>query len=126
MHINNKIALILGWALTAIGIVITLVFSATAGIVVLLLLASLMLSLQVLQRQQLAKVQARTLLLLDGQKKNLKAVQKNSTVNIERASTEELPIKRLIGLLQAQQVSIEILNDKIERAYPGRTNLSNE
>lgn len=107
MYSRDKIILGFGVVVTLLGIAATLSWSVMIGVIAVLVMSLLVLSVLLLQRMQLAKVQQRTLSILQADKET-----RQSITSVERSGS--VATKKIIGLLQAQQISMEILNDKIE------------
>lgn len=103
------------------GIILTLVWSVEAGLVVLFVLILGLMGLLFLQRRQLAKLQQRTLLMLNRQQEMISMKASTSAVVTKSSESIAVPTKKIIGLLQAQQVSMEILDAKLERALGNET-----
>lgn len=103
------------------GIIFTLAWSVEAGLVVLFVLILGLMGLLFLQRRQLAKLQQRTLLMLNRQQETISMKASTSAVVTKSSESIAVPTKKIIGLLQAQQVSMEILDAKLERALGNET-----
>lgn len=88
------------------GIGASLLWSPIAGIIAQLLLTVGLFLLLVLQRRQVAKVQARTLEIL----RHAKESQNRPDGNSKRVVVFE---KNILGLLQAQQTNLDLLNQKL-------------
>lgn len=114
MHLRNRLFLVVGLILGLVGILLTLVWSLELGIVTLLVLNLLLLMLLSLQRRQLARVQQRMLTLMKSDK------DKATVPNVENLDAtkirQDLKItnKKVIGLLQAQQRNLDLMNVKME------------
>jgi len=106
MFSRDKVYLLIGLCLGLLGIVSTIVWTIKVGMLLLFLLVMLLLILIVLQRRQMAKVQERTLKLLQ--------FQQNDKTDTHSSIAVDLASKKIIGLLQAQQMSIDLLNDRLE------------
>lgn len=107
MYSRDKIVLFSGFILVVMGILTTFFWAVEGGIVALLLISLLVLILLVLQRRQLAKLQQRTLRLQQSNNSLTRSIA--APDQIESVST-----KKILGLLQAQQISMEVLDDKVE------------
>lgn len=108
MNLRDRMFLIFGIGAGLLGIVGTITWSLETGVVALIVISLVILVLLVLQRRQLARVQQRTLTMLNAQQ-TMKPV-----VGQEPQESIAIPTKKILGLLQAQQVSIDLINDKIE------------
>lgn len=97
-----------GLSLTVTGIITTVFGSIEIGMIVLFLLGLLLLILGILQRKHQYRLQERVLYLIGAEKKRLR----------EPVELDSVSMKRIIGLLHAQQISLENLNSFI------RSNLS--
>lgn len=96
-----------GVVVAGAGIGASLLWSTVAGVIAQLLLTGGLLLLIVLQRRQMAKIQARTLEILRYTKGNRNQPSK----------TDKRPVvfeKNVLGILQAQQTSIDLLNQKLD------------
>lgn len=113
MNLRDKIFLTLGFGLTLVGILATVLYGTNAGVIILILFLKLILILQLLQRKQLARLQERTLTTISAINKHKQTAQKLASTDSNGHKNDVISNKKLIGLLQAQQVSMEILNDKI-------------
>lgn len=101
---NRDLSLIVvGVALAAAGVLSTIFWSVEAGIVALFLFGLLLLFLGVLQRKHQSLLQQRVLYLISAEKKRLK-----SSSELDPIST-----KKIIGILQAQQISVEKLHSMV-------------
>ena len=89
-----------GLALTVGGILATFYWNIEAGIVVLFLLGMLLLLLGILQRKHQARLQERVLFLIAAEKKRVR----------EPVELDSVSMKKIIGLLHAQQISLEKLS----------------
>lgn len=111
MSARDKLFGLLGLLIAVAGIISTLFWNVEAGIVALLLLSALIGLLILLQRRQLAKLQQRMLVLLSADKFRNKSGAKQSI------DTQEW--KKVLGLLNAQQISMEILSEQVRKlAHP--------
>ncbi len=108
MNLRDRMFLIFGIGAGLLGIVGTITWSLETGVVALIVISLVILVLLVLQRRQLARVQQRTLTMLNAHQ-TMKPV-----VGQEPQESIAIPTKKILGLLQAQQVSIDLINDKIE------------
>ena len=110
MYLREKVYLGLGLLLGTIGIVSSVFWSIKVGIVFLTFLVMLIFVLIVLQRRQLAKVQHRTLRLLQNQGKKPVREEGRAEISVHIAT------KKIIGLLQAQQISMDLLKDRLDHS----------
>lgn len=117
MHLRDKMFLLSGFLLVLVGSVLSILWNLLAGLISLLLLAYLCLILLVLQRRQLARVQKRTLDLVKWTTK--RGTRAAPSVKDGSKQCAEIPTKRIIGILQAQQMSMERLSRKID-SLPNR------
>jgi len=117
MNTRDLVFLVVGAMIGLTGIVSALVWSVKLGIVALIVLSLILLVLLVLQRRQLGKVQQRMLSILNAQQKSAKSA---TTPNLSRVAVPQeniaIPMKKIVGLLQAQQISMEKLNAKLDSA----------
>lgn len=123
MHLRDKVFTLAGLLIGVSGILATIFWSMEAGIVALLTLSLLNLVLVMLQRKQMAKMQQRTLSILRIQQSE-KSVGEVAPLNASQMnSLQNLPVytKKIIGLLQAQQISMDVLNQKVEHAMEQNT-----
>lgn len=114
MGTRDKAFLLTGLLVGIIGVGFTLFWRVDAGIVALLLLNLLVLVILFLQRRQLAKIQQRTLALLNSRERPAPV---QSAENLDASKLrQDLKIgnKKLIGLLQAQQTNLDLLHSKLE------------
>lgn len=105
-----------GLLLAFIGVLALLYGSLTLSLTVGFLMMTLLLVLLVLQRRQLASVQERTLRMLRDRKdvfSKLENIERLSGTSRQTDSTD-ISSKKVIGLLSAQQISMELLNNKLE------------
>lgn len=116
MNSRDLIFLVMGVLAGLAGIVTTVVWSVEAGIIALLAMSVIFLVLLILQRRQIAKLQQRMLSVLNHQQKAKAVTEKNQPIAPKRPESIAIPTKKIVGLLQAQQVSMEMLNAKLERA----------
>jgi|SRR5699024_2817971 len=122
MHSRDIIFLVVGVAIGVVGILGTIIWSTKVGILALLVLGVLVLGLVILQRRQLARIQQRTLSLLNSYRvadTPSKVADVPSKISESDPSTRrELAVstKKIIGMLEAQRVALDILNGKAERA----------
>lgn len=114
MGTRDKVFLMIGLLVGIVGVVVTLIWRVDAGIVALLMLNLLVLAILLLQRRQLAKVQQRTLALMNSRERPSPVP---SAENLDASKVrQDLKIsnKKLVGLLQAQQTNLDLLNNKLE------------
>jgi|SRR5699024_558014 len=115
MHSRDVTFIVVGLAIGAVGIVGTIVWSMKVGVLAFLVLGVLILGLVVLQRRQLARIQQRTLSLLN----TTRALGSESKISVlEPGTSREIAVstKKIIGMLEAQRVGMDILNEKVEKA----------
>jgi len=123
MHSRDKIFLASGVILAVGGAVLTLVWGTEAGVIALLALSFVILVVVLLQRRQLARIQQRTLAILNFQQAVKELPKTSSVKSTSRSQTsakgtqEDLAIatRKIVGLLQAQHVALELLHEKMER-----------
>lgn len=94
-----------GLVLTVAGVIATFYWNIEAGIVVLFLLGMLLLMLGILQRKHQARLQERVLYLIGAEKKRGR----------EPVELDSVSMKKIIGLLHAQQISLEKLDSHVRR-----------
>lgn len=123
----QRTSFLLGTALllTTVGVIVTVLFGHAAGIIILQITLFIILALLVLQRRQTAILQTRLLALMKLAKGNEKPI---SDAALTRRNLSELHKlterrlveqqngieKRLINILQAQQISMETLVNRLE------------
>ena len=105
MRTRDMILLVIGFLIVAGGFLSIFTWPAISQLA-LLLLNFLLLVLLVLQRRQFAKVNERTLALLRASSATNEALVKSQ----QNASAST---KKILNVLNAQQISMEILNSKI-------------
>src|SRR5690625_3863336 len=123
MQFRDKLVLAVGAILAFGGAIVTYTWQIQVGIVALLALGLLLLVLVMLQRRQLARVQQRTLALL-----KLHQHSEASSNTVEHPSSRDLALStekiqrdlavsttKILGLLQAQHVALELLSEKLEQ-----------
>lgn len=122
MNTRDLVFLVVGAMIGLTGIIGALLGSVKLGTVALMAMSVILLVLLVLQRRQLAKVQQRMLSILNAQQKSAESA---TAPNLSRAAAPQesiaIPTKKIVGLLQAQQISMEKLNAKLNRALPDET-----
>src|SRR5699024_8413581 len=91
-----------GFFVTVAGIISTLLLDRRRGVICVLILGVLLLSLVLLERRQMAKLQERVL--------GLMKTENNRKRKVPSQSIEAANWKRILGILQAQQVSMDILS----------------
>lgn len=116
MNLREKVIFSSGFILAILGIFTTILWTAKAGVVILLLLGFLLLVLVTLQRRQMSKVQQRTLTILQRDKQIISAL-----VTAEQESS--MATKRILGVLQAQQISMELLHSGFEETASERKDI---
>lgn len=110
MNMRDSLFWALGAVIGILGIIGTLLWSIEIGVMALLVMSLIILALLVLQRRQLAKLQQRSLTMLNSRKQDPKPLPVKSQESLA------IPTKKVVGLLQAQQISMERLNQKVDRA----------
>ncbi|WP_022871636.1 hypothetical protein [Yaniella halotolerans] len=123
----------LGTLVACIGVIASLLGSKIIGIVATLVIGSLILVLLLLQRKQMAAMQQRTLGILRKVNSGYEIVsaltQPQSEQHLSKKEVGEalqVPTKKLVGLLQAQQMQIDALSSQIELLDRSRTNSAND
>lgn len=111
MNSRDKIVLAIGIAVSILGTVATLLWSVAGGVIALLLLCLVILGLLILVRRQLARVQQRTLTLLKQQAR----LRQAEPVLPNGDDYAQVSVKKIIAILEAQQMSMEILNAKVDK-----------
>lgn len=94
-----------GFFVTVAGIIATLLWDPQGGVICVLILGVLLLSLVLLERRQMAKLQERVL--------GLMKTENDRKRKVPSQSLEAANWKRILGILQAQQVSMDILSKQI-------------
>jgi len=111
MSTKDKFFLFFGGGVGIVGIVATILWSVEAGVVALITISLVILTLLALQRRQLARVQQRTLSMLN-------TLQTTKPVTVPKPPSDKesiaIPTKKIVGLLQAQQMNLDLLNSKVE------------
>lgn len=107
MQLRDKIFLLVGGLIATLGVIATFLWTVSAGVGALLLLGLMILMLLVLERRQLAKIQERSLHLL-------RVTEKPKRTPYSEDSTVRISTKKIIGMLQAHQVSLDLLAEKID------------
>ena len=123
MHLRDKIFLASGGVLAVGGAVLTFAWNVEAGIAALLALSLVILVVVLLQRRQLARIQQRTLAILNSQQALIDSLKSASVPSSERSKNSDkgvqedlaLSTRRIVGLLQAQHVALELLHERLER-----------
>src|SRR5699024_1859869 len=116
MHSRDIASLVVGAAIGVVGILGTILGAPEVGIVALLVLGVLILGVLVLQRRQLARIQQRTLSILNSRRP---ATTQDKKIQLDPENTRRdmaISTKKVVGLLQAQQVGLDTLNAKVEQA----------
>lgn len=110
MSLRDKALTGLGIALTVLGITLTIFWSVESGLIALLLVGLLICLLFVLQRRQMARVQQRLLKLAE--------LVRDCETAVADANQHQLVLHRkLLGHIQAQQISMELLNNKFDDVF---------
>lgn len=105
--------LLSGASTAVIGITASIFWTFSAGIIALLAMGLIIIFVIVLQRKQLAILQQRVLALI----RTSQALEKERILPEDGEASplqETMEIRKIFDLLQAQQISIELLNDKLE------------
>lgn len=106
MNARDKYILGLGMILAIFGVISTIFWSLRLGLIALVLMYLLVLLLLVLQKNQMAKVQQRVLSLIQ--------LDREAKRNVAASERKDLAAeKRLVGLLQAQQMSLDMLKNEL-------------
>jgi len=116
MHSRDIVSLVVGAAIGVVGTFGTLLGAPEVGIVALLALGVLILGVLVLQRRQLARIQQRTLSILNSRPP---ATTQDKQIQLDPDNTRRdmaISTKKIVGLLQAQQAGLDTLNAKVEQA----------
>lgn len=116
MNKRDLVFVATGLLLAFVGVLALFYGSLTLSLTVGFLMMTLLLVLLVLQRRQLASVQERTLRMLRDRKhvfSKLENIERLSGTSRQTDSTD-ISSKKVIGLLSAQQISMELLNNKLE------------
>lgn len=111
--------------LTAVGVIVTVLFGYAAGIIVLQITLFIIFTLLILQRRQTAILQTRLLALMKLAKGNEKLISdaaftRRNLSDLHKLTEKRLVEqrngieKRLINILQAQQISMETLVNRLE------------
>jgi len=107
MYTKDRVALLCGFLIAVFGALCTIFWSAVVGLLSLILLNLLVVVFVFFQRRQLLKMQQRLLGLVQSDRQIMLRLQEQNLY--EGSST-----KKILGLLQAQQVGLDMLNAKIE------------
>lgn len=115
MNKRDLVFLLSGLVIAGVGIGAVFYGGSVVVFISLFLLSILILVVLLLQRRQLAAVQKRTLEII----RAYNAVTRNPAKNqqgkvLTNSRAQDFSTKKIIGLLTAQQTSMEILNKKIE------------
>lgn len=116
MHSRDIVSLVVGAAIGVVGTFGTFLGAPEVGIVALLALGVLILGVLVLQRRQLARIQQRTLSILNSRPP---ATTQDKQIQLDPDNTRRdmaISTKKIVGLLQAQQAGLDTLNAKVEQA----------
>lgn len=113
---DNKNKLILAFALLVAfaGILGSMFWGSTAGVIALLALGLLIVVLQTLQRRQLAKVQERLSVLIRQNQSLLEFKSADGNIGVDRGT--HTTITKIFDMLQAQQVSTELLAARMDQS----------
>lgn len=110
MNLRDKIIFGFGFLLAVTGAVTTILWTAKAGLISLLLLGFLLLFLVTLNRRQMSKLQQRTLA-------NLHFARETNSSLVASQQETSMATKRILGILQAQQISMEMLERNIKEDF---------
>lgn len=116
MNKRDLVFLLSGLVIAGVGIGAVFYGGSVVVFIALFLLSILILVVLLLQRRQLAAVQKRTLEII----RAYNAITRNPAKNqpqgkvLTNSRAQDFSTKKIIGLLTAQQTSMEILNKKIE------------
>jgi len=116
MNTRDLVFLLSGLAIVGVGIGAILYDHFVIAFIALFLLSMVILLVLLLQRRQLAAVQKRTLELIRAHNAVARNPAKNQSQGqgLTNPRGQDFSTKKIIGLLVAQQTSMEILNKKIE------------
>lgn len=116
MNTRDLIFLLSGVLIAGVGIGAILYGSFVIAFVALFLMCILTLAVLLLQRRQLAAVQKRTLEIIRAYNADTRNPVKNQPQGkgLTNAHRQDFSTKKIIGLLTAQQTSMELLSKKIE------------
>lgn len=114
MKAKNIVIVSSGMLLTVGGLVAGFLDSVRLSITALLLLGLLIVLLLVLQRRQQARIQERILYLVKSERSQNKAAAEQNTIK-SLASSNAIFAKKITGLLHAQQISMERLQESYRR-----------
>lgn len=125
MNTRDLIFLLAGALIAAVGIGATIYGIGSIAIIALLVLCMTIIVLLLLQRRQLAAVQKRTLEVVRAQNRTHKSLSRSleKSNTSSRADRSDLSMKKIIGLLSAQQTSMERLNKKFEDYISNRDSI---
>ncbi|GAA4473618.1 hypothetical protein GCM10023190_06030 [Enteractinococcus fodinae] len=97
--------LLIGAVITAAGVLASFFWSLTAALISLLIMVFLLMVVQLLQRRQLGKIQQRSLAML-----RFQSSDKEEGGSSER---DTIAVRKIVDMLQAQQISMELIYDKL-------------
>lgn len=113
MTSRDLIFVSVGTLLGGIGIAASFLGRDTLGMIALFLLGLLILFLMILQRRTQARVQERILYLVKAENKRSKIGGANSSASTPSTDSNAVLAKKVVGLLQAQQISMERLRREL-------------
>lgn len=114
MKSRDLIYISVGTLLALVGITASFLGNANVGMTALFLLGLLILFLMVLQRRHQARIQTRILYLVNAEKNRSKVAVERSAPSTEADKADNaVYAKKIIGLLQAQQISMERLRSEV-------------
>jgi len=112
MSKRDFIFFVFGVFLVAVGIGAASFEKYAIALIALSLVCTLILTLLLLQRRQSAVIQKRTLEILRAQNAFSSEMKRVPSPHFDKSGVST---KKIIGLLSAQQVSMEILNRKLDK-----------
>jgi|SRR5690625_3738833 len=115
MYSRDKLLFGVGTVTALLGFLATIAWNNAFGILALLVIAVIILVFQVLQRHQLAKIQDRTLKLLQNGGRRETDTMPRDGIPVEIAT------KKIVGILQAQQTSIDLLSERLVQREESQT-----
>ena len=104
MNLRELTLLFLGALAAVVGILASLYKSWPVGLITLVGLAFLVLVVLLLMRKQVGRLQQRVLTLI--------RINKETERHLARLEVDSIAIRKIFDVLQAQQISMEILNTK--------------
>lgn len=110
MNKRDLVFFVTGLVISSIGIISILLSNLMMAVIAILIMSVIVLFVLILQRRQLAAVQKRTLELLKFSNRPPEVVQ------VDREAKTDMSTKKVINILQAQQVAMERLAQRFEDA----------